>query len=202
MEGKEIDKKRVLNFACFGLVQGCVAWMTFVKVFSKLTPGSVRFSNLSFAEKLTNRQGQVDVVKQIVLDNFLYTPLVFFPIFYSCKSVVQGADADPLTGARQAAGRYYDNMYDDNVASCKVWLLADLLIFSVPAWIRMPVFQGVNFGFSMVLSHMRGSSEATSKAVGSEVATLSIDLSWVTKLQQRVRETFASLPKMHLSFSY
>lgn len=211
-EEKEIDRKRILSFACFGFVQGCVAWTAFVKVFSKLTPGSVRFSNLSLAEKLTNRQGQIDVIKQTILDNFVYTPLIFFPIFYSCKSCIQsehGEHGDLCSRLREAVGQYYDNLVDDNVASCKIWLWGDLLIFTVPAWMRMPVFQGVNFGFSVVLSHMRGSSEPntqiTAGAVGAASVTWSaspLDVSKsLERLQHRFLDLYSKLPSVHVSCS-
>lgn len=156
-DGK-VDEKRVANFALFGLVQGCVSWVVFVNIFSKLAPASVRFSNLSFADKIRYTQGQKDVLKQVLLDNFVYTPLVFFPIFYSCKAAVQNEPGAVNERALQAGRKYVDNMLEDNLVSCKVWLLADILIFTVPAWMRMPAFQLVGFSFTMILSHMRGAS--------------------------------------------
>jgi len=150
--GEPIDGDRLANFALFGLVQGCVAWTFFVRVVSKLIPTSLQFSTLSFKEKMRDRAGQLGVVKQVCLDNFAYTPFVFFPTFYSCKALVKG------DSRQQALERYKENFLEDNIVSCKVWLWADLLIFGVPPWIRMPIFQAVNFGYMIVLSSMRGNS--------------------------------------------
>jgi len=150
--GDPIDKTRLSNFMVFGMFQGCVSWTFYVRIVSKLVPSSVRFTNLSFAEKMRDRAGQVGLLQQTFLDNFVYTPFVFFPIFYSVKALVQG-DSKQL-----AVEKYCRNFEEDNIASCMVWLWADPIMFSLPAWVRMPFFQGVNFGYVSLLSYMRGSS--------------------------------------------
>jgi len=150
--GDPIDRNRLSNFMVFGLFQGCVSWTFYVQVVSKLVPSSVGFANLNIAEKMRDRAGQVGLLTQTCLDNFVYTPFVFFPIFYSCKALVQGDSRE------QSVEKYCTNFAEDNIASCKVWLWTDPMMFSMPAWLRMPFFQAVNFGYIAMISYMRGSS--------------------------------------------
>jgi len=161
--GDPIDRNRLSNFMVFGLFQGCVSWTFYVQVVSKLVPSSVRFANLNIAEKMRDRAGQVGLLTQTCLDNFVYTPFVFFPIFYSCKALVQGDSRE------QASEKYCTNFEEDNTASCKVWLWTDPIMFSMPAWLRMPFFQAVNFGYIAMISYMRGSSDQPKAEVHDDV---------------------------------
>ena len=41
-------------------------------------------------QKLADRRGQADVLKQVFLDQFVHNPFVLFPTFYALKSVLHG----------------------------------------------------------------------------------------------------------------
>jgi len=162
--GDPIDRNRLSSFMVFGLFQGCVSWTFYVRVVSNLVPSGVRFANLNIAEKMRDRAGQVGLLTQTCLDNFVYTPFVFFPIFYSCKALVQGDSKE------QAVEKYCTNFEEDNIASCKVWLWTDPIMFSMPAWLRMPFFQAVNFGYIAMVSYMRGGSDQPKTEVHDGIA--------------------------------
>jgi len=157
MESDEVDKKRVVCFGCIGLVNGLISWPLYVSLFAKLAPASLRFSNLSMAGKLKDKAGQLDVVKQVLLDNCLATPFVFLPVFYSFKTAMDSGSADIAT----AMTKLKTNCVEDNLASCKIWILGDIVAFSVPAYLRMPVLQAFNFTYIMALSKSRGSTQTS-----------------------------------------
>merc|ERR1712039_760746 len=55
---EDIDWKRNGVFTAFGFAYlGCAQWFVYVTVFTRLCPGAVRFSNLSWAEKLKDKAG-------------------------------------------------------------------------------------------------------------------------------------------------
>jgi len=154
---RKLDWHRLCTFMCFGAVQACTAWAVYVRMFKALFPGAIRFSNKSWAEKLKDRQGQIDVLKQTAGDLFFYTPFIFFPNFYLFKTMIQGGAWDDLSSLLKATwDRYKQTVVTDNVVTGCIYLPLDIVVFAVPAWMRLPTTIGLNYFFIMLLSFFRG----------------------------------------------
>jgi hypothetical protein len=157
--GEEIDYKRNLLFTMFGFAYlGAGQWFVYVTVFTRLCPHAVRFANLSWAEKMKDRAGQIDLVKQIALDNFVHYTFIYFPIFYTFKEMIQGGGFG-MELVSNAMGKYWNNCVQDNLAIWGLWIPMDALIYAVPVWMRLPLNHSVSFAWTMILSWMRGSEK-------------------------------------------
>jgi len=165
--GSAFDWKRSGAFALFGfLYVGIVQWFLYVTVFTIVCPNAIRFANSPWEEKLHDRAGQMDLVKQVCYDNFLLETLIYFPVFYIIKESVngntpskEGAEVQrrSLGGAvHNGLAKYIRNFKQDNLASWAVWVPADVVVYAVPMFMRMPLDHMVSFGWTMLLSHMRG----------------------------------------------
>lgn len=158
-EGKEFDFKRNAVFTVFGFAYlGCAQWFIYVTVFTKVCPHAVRFANLSWAEKLKDKAGQIDLVKQIALDNFVHYTFMYFPVFYVFKESIQGDGLDAGVVTR-ALGKYWNNKVTDNLAMWGLWIPMDVVIYAVPVWLRLPLNHGVSAGWTMILSWLRGNEK-------------------------------------------
>ena len=103
---------------------------------------------------------------QVALDVGVVTPLIYYPVFYVFKESVQGAKgAAEATAKNQrsateiisnAFSKYRANVKDDMVAFAKLWVPGDLIIYSLPIWLRLPVNHAVSFVWTCILSVMRG----------------------------------------------
>lgn len=171
---KEYDKKRGLVFTMFGCAYlGAAQWFVYVTLFKAAVPNAIRFANLPWKDKIpitaANRQGWIDVGKQTVLDNFVHYTFIYFPIFYTFKELVQGGSkagtagegstdtpalGDNLVG--RAMDKYQKNFWSDNQAIWMLWIPCDMLIYSSPIWLRLPLNHGVSLAWTMILSFMRG----------------------------------------------
>jgi hypothetical protein len=153
---KDMDFKRNAVFTVFGfLYLGVAQWFIYVTVFKTLCPHAVRFANLSWAEKLKDKAGQKDLVKQVCLDNFVHYTFIYFPVFYTFKESIQGdgINADMVSNAM---AKYKENIVKDNLAMWALWIPFDVIIYAVPIWMRLPLNHSVSFAWTMILSWMRG----------------------------------------------
>jgi len=155
-EGKEIDYKRNAVFTAFGFAYlGAAQWFIYVTVFTRMCPHAVRFANLSWADKLKDKAGQIDLVKQIAVDNFVHYTFIYFPVFYVFKESIQGGGLDSAV-VHRALSKYWKNCVTDNLAMWGLWIPMDVIIYGVPVWLRLPLNHGVSFAWTMILSWMRG----------------------------------------------
>merc|ERR1712048_341242 len=119
-EGKnDIDWSRNAVFTAFGCFYlGCCQWFVYVTVFTKLCPNAIRFANLPMAQKLKDRAGQIDLVKQTFLDNFVHYTFIYFPVFYVFKQAIQKSEAsgEQQGVVQKALGKYWNNIVQDNIA--------------------------------------------------------------------------------------
>ena len=124
MEGKrELDKRRLAVFFSFGLFQvGFVQYQLYVNAFSTAFPGVAKFAAAPLAAKLRDAQGMRNLAKQVFLDQFVYHPLCYFPVFYCCKEVIQGDATTPQDIASRAMANYLPNALDDLTALWKIFL--------------------------------------------------------------------------------
>jgi len=157
-EGKEkIDWQRNGVFTAFGFAYcGVAQWFIYVTVFTRVCPNAVRFANLPFADKLKDRAGQIDLVKQTCYDNFIHYTFIYFPTFYIFKESIQGDGGITTDLANKALNKYWNNCITDNLAMWSLWVPFDLMIYAAPVWMRLPLNHGVSLAWTMILSWMRG----------------------------------------------
>merc|ERR1711963_818215 len=87
----DIDWMRNGVVVLFGMLYlgGFQYWLQ-VNMFRRWFPTMDRFANQSFAAKLKDTPGQIDVAKQVLFDIFIHLPLMYFPTFYAVKESVMG----------------------------------------------------------------------------------------------------------------
>ena len=145
LEGKawaDIDWRRNGLFTIFGFAyQGCFQYYLYVTLFSRWFAGAARFANQPFAKKLTDYQGQLDVLKQCAFDCFVH-PVWFFPMYYTLKEALTGHpsvfDGIPMGEITSTAlNKYWGNNFDPNgkeglladfTAFWKIWILGDIVV--------------------------------------------------------------------------
>jgi len=165
-EGKEeIDWKRNGVFTAFGFAYlGIAQWFIYVSLFTRLCPNAIKFANMSWAEKLKFRAGQIDLVKQTVYDNFIHYTFVYFPVFYMFKELIQadsskGAGIDVAKMGENALSKYWNNCVTDNLYMWSLWVPGDLLVYACPIWMRLPLNHLISLAWTMILSNLRGSEK-------------------------------------------
>jgi glycine cleavage system regulatory protein len=152
---KEIDLRRNLAFGLFGFFYlGGIQYAIYVPGFRRLFPLAERFALLKFRDKLRDMKGMLSMATQVVLDQCLHHPFLYFPVFYMLKTTVQGGTPwDGLT-------RYSSNVKEDLLALWKVWVPATILNFTFsPMWLRIPFVATTSLLWTCILSAMRGASE-------------------------------------------
>jgi len=152
------DWKRSVAFAMFGLLYiGIVQWFLYVSVLTSMFPHALAFSNSSVSAKLKDGPGQMDLLGQTLIDNFLICSFIYFPVFYTLKALMQGGGS---IGSRAKSGlsKYRDNIVVDNLCSFALWVPADLFIFAAPMFLRMPLEHATSFGWTAFMSAYRGAA--------------------------------------------
>jgi hypothetical protein len=155
----QFDWTRSLAFAAFGfLYVGVLQWILYVTLLTWMFPDAVIFANAPLSIKIHDRIGQLELLGQIFMDNCVITVLIYFPIFYIVKELVQGENSLP---SRVHAGlcRYLKNILPDNITSVCLWVPLGFIVFAAPIWLRMPLEHCVSFVFTMIISTMRGAIE-------------------------------------------
>lgn len=151
----EIDLQRSLLFCAFGgLYSGAFQYLYQVQVFKKLFDVD-KFTSQSWGEKLRDIPGIKALAAQTGLDLTVLT-LVYLPTFYIFKASVFSGSLDPSDWFSIGVDTYVTNFGKDETDLLKVWLPADLICFSVPLYLRMPVRQSVSFLWTVYLSFARG----------------------------------------------
>ena len=158
----EIDWRRNAVFGAFGCgYLGFALYAIKVKGFQRLFPGVEAFCNLSFRAKLRDRAGLRALASQVVLDVAVLNPLIYWPTFYCFKSLCfrDPRDARPtLAVLREALTGYAVTALDDNAGMARFWLPLNLLIYSVPLHLRMPMNHVASLVWCCILSLSQGSS--------------------------------------------
>eukprot|EP00405_Crypthecodinium_cohnii_P016170 CAMPEP_0206452436 /NCGR_PEP_ID=MMETSP0324_2-20121206/19943_1 /ASSEMBLY_ACC=CAM_ASM_000836 /TAXON_ID=2866 /ORGANISM="Crypthecodinium cohnii, Strain Seligo" /LENGTH=253 /DNA_ID=CAMNT_0053922523 /DNA_START=145 /DNA_END=906 /DNA_ORIENTATION=+ len=163
---KEYDWKRNGVFTAFGFAYlGIAQWFIYVSLFTRLCPNAIRFSNLSWAEKLKDRAGQIDLVKQTIYDNFIHYTFVYFPVFYFFKELIQADSSKGMENmdfkavGEKAMGKYWKNCVTDNFYMWSLWIPGDLLVYACPIWMRLPLNHAISLAWTMILSNLRGNEK-------------------------------------------
>lgn len=151
----ELDLQRSLLFCTFGgLYSGAFQYMYQVQVFKKIFDVD-KFTSQSWSEKLKDIPGVKALAAQTGLDLTILT-LVYLPAFYIFKASLFSGSSDPTEWFSTGVDTYATNFEKDEADLLKVWLPADLICFSVPLYLRMPVRQSVSFLWTAYLSFARG----------------------------------------------
>lgn len=152
----KLDVRRMITFSSFGLFMGVLHWHLYMTLYARLFPGGATFANLSMRQKLSDKSGQCDVIKQVVADLAVWMPFFYFPIFYSFKTVQNNPEIDFAAVPSSAMQMYRETWFQDNTASLGVWIPGDIVSFTVPVWLRMPVCLSISFAWQALLSMTRG----------------------------------------------
>lgn len=163
LEGSAVDRQRLAMFFGFGAYSGATTYAVYCTLFSRICPGAATFASLSLRAKLRDRAGQLDVLKQIALDVVVYTPLWYFPWFYVFQATLRSEKPQNLQSCLlDGCGQYRASWLDDNKKSSALWIPGNAVVFCVPTWLRMPVCNAINFGWTMYLSSSSAKCDTSS----------------------------------------
>jgi len=160
------DWRRSFAFAIFGFVYvGLTQWFLYVTILTWMFPDAIYFANAPMPMKLADTTGQLDMVGQVVVDCFIFNVFFYFPAFYAIKACCQGASRSSLASkVYDGLNKYWTNIINDNMASCAVWIPADVFIFAFPMYLRLPMDHAVSFAWTMFISFTRGAATEKSKS--------------------------------------
>ena len=158
-----IDWKRNAVFMAFGSVYlSGFQYLLYSIWMPRLFPNAVAFANLPFRAKLRDMAGLRTLAKQVAFDNFVHNPIVYFPVFYCLKSLldakVEGQSA--VAAVQEQLGTYKRHFAVDNLSMCALVIPGDILAFGAPMWLRLPASHAVSFAWVCYLSFLRGGSAA------------------------------------------
>jgi hypothetical protein len=127
-------------------------------VFKKLFKSTERFTSESWAEKAKDVEGLVSLFFQICLDMCVLVG-AYLPAFYIFKASAFSPDCNsPTSCVSNGYGSYLDGFAADVPTLLMCWIPADLLCFSIPLHLRLPVRHVWSFVWHVYMSHARGAS--------------------------------------------
>jgi hypothetical protein len=151
----ELDLQRSFLFCLFGAFYlGGFQYLYQVQIFKKLFNVD-RFTQQTWQEKLQDKEGLQALVAQTALDLTVLT-LIYLPAFYIFKASVFSGSSVPAEWVASGLDTYQTNFVKDETDLIRVWLPADLVCFSVPLYLRLPVRHIVSFVWTAYLSFARG----------------------------------------------
>jgi hypothetical protein len=114
-----------------------------------------KFTSQTWQEKLQDGPGLRALAAQTALDLTVLT-FIYLPTFYVFKASVFSGTLDPGFWAQTGLQNFQSNFAKDEFDLIRVWLPADLVCFSVPLYLRLPVRHVVSFVWTAYLSFARG----------------------------------------------
>lgn len=151
----QIDLQRSLLFCLFGaLYLGAFQYLYQVQIFKRLFNVD-KFTSQSWKQKVQDVPGLQALGFQTMLDLAVLT-LVYLPTFYIFKASVFGGSMNPSDWVSSGLETFQSNFAKDEFDLIRVWLPADLVCFSVPLYLRLPVRHVVSFVWTAYLSFARG----------------------------------------------
>lgn len=125
------------------------------------------------------------------VDLVLHAPLMLLPCYYIMKECSAGKqnlrNSDVGTITTNALEKYKANMFEDVMAYWKIWLPADIVVMSLPLWLRLPVNHGVSFVYVCILSMMRGDKVEAEEEPAAESVQDATQLLLKSPLQVQVK---------------
>eukprot|EP00040_Diaphanoeca_grandis_P029815 m.175373 g.175373 ORF g.175373 m.175373 type:complete len:274 (+) comp31815_c0_seq1:270-1091(+) len=170
----EIDWNRNLLFTSFGFWY-CGIWQYGVYVigFARLFPRMGAFAQLSIRAKLKDVAGLKMLAGQVALDILVINPVLYWPTFYLFKSMSFRDPDDTRTTLQIFSDtltvKYPQTFLEDNFGMGFFWIPANIIIFSCPIHLRMPINHLASGAWCFVLSIYRGANDPEeTDAVGEE----------------------------------
>ena len=153
----DFDLKRNALFGAFGaLYLGAFQYWYQVRIFRRVFTSTDRFTSQPLAAKLRDGEGLVQLALQIAV-NLTVLSCVYLPTFYLFKALFFSSCG--VVGCLSDTWRVYtENLESDLPALIKCWGPADLVCFSVPLYLRIPIRHLVSFCWTIYLSLARGSA--------------------------------------------
>jgi len=142
----DIDWSRNFLFFLFGTVHcGLITYFTLVKAYPLLFPSTRRYS----------------VIARVLFDQFITTPLLYFPSFYTCKCLVFEKKSFGYLKWKEYQKKYWcDTFKSDVMASAKIWGPAHFITFTlIPNHLKLLWIGGVSALWTVILSILRGSKD-------------------------------------------
>lgn len=150
-----IDWQRSLLFCLFGAVYlGGFQYLYQVQIFKRLFDVD-SFTSQPWEDKFRDGPGLRALAAQTALDLTVLTA-VYLPTFYVFKAGVFSGSPDPSAWLDSGLHSYQSNFAKDEFDLLRVWFPADLVCFSVPLYLRLPVRHVVSFVWTAYLSFARG----------------------------------------------
>lgn len=142
---KEIDLQRLTVFTSFGCIY-LGGWQYYL------------FNNLFVKCQRLMTVAKYKPVSQSAMLTFLdlgvHTPLMYYPSFYLIKGSLENQSMNTVVQT------YNENIKKDMIAIWQVWFPAQMINFTfVPLHLRMPFVTSVSFGWTIILSLMRGNKK-------------------------------------------
>ena len=152
---EHIDWRRNGTFALFGLVYlGGVQYSIYVPLFSRMFPNAAAYAAAPLASKVKDVAGTRNMITQVILDQFVHHPLMYFPAFYCLKEVVNGGKVE------DGLNKYGKNYKEDLCALWKLWVPSTIINFTfMPMQLRIPWVASTSLIWTCIISYMRGSSD-------------------------------------------
>jgi hypothetical protein len=151
----EIDWQRAFLFCAFGaLYLGAFQYWYQVNVFKKLFDVD-KFTSQPWSDKIKDKDGLISLAAQTAVDLTVLT-VIYLPAFYIFKAGVFSGSSDPTMWVSTGIDNYTTNFAKDEFDLIRVWAPADLVCFSVPLYLRLPVRHIVSFVWTAYLSFSRG----------------------------------------------
>ena len=151
----EIDLQRSFLFCLFGAFYlGAFQYLYQVNIFKKMFDVD-KFTTQTWEEQIKDGPGLQALAAQTALDLTVLT-LVYLPTFYIFKASVFCGSLDPSVWISSGIDNFQSNFAKDEFDLIRVWFPADLVCFSVPLYLRLPVRHVVSFVWTAYLSFARG----------------------------------------------
>lgn len=126
----------------------------------KLCRNAVAFTAKPLAEKMKDFRGMREVAVQVLIENGINNPFLYFPTFYTIKSMLEMNTYDLTVAFPMGVQRAKENFMIDVPAILKVWVPAQIFNFTFsPLWFRVPFVACVSFGWTCYVSFLRGAME-------------------------------------------
>ena len=166
-ERHRTSRIKAIFFIWGAVYLGGVQYFIYVHLFSRvLFPSVAKFVAKPMAQRLTDVHGQLTVLKQVALDQFVHHPFVLFPCFYCVKEGIERGNLEVDT-VKTALAKYRANMVSDCIFCWQWWVPTFLLNFSIaPLHMRVPITAAVSFAFTSFFSLRRGARQELQEEQG------------------------------------
>ena len=108
--------------------------------------------------KLKDGPGLAALGGQIILDLTVLC-FLYLPCYYTLKAGVFNGENEPKKWLDEGLTNCKKNWTSDAKDVCKTWGTADLICFSVPLYLRLPIRHVFSFGWTSYFSLIRGANK-------------------------------------------